>query len=331
MSIDEALGRKLAFDVTILTQEGREVIRRGTIITEDIIIKMKKAGHDIVYVIDESQITGDIIFEDKAVDDYAKIISGSGVYIADIREGSTYIKAQYNGLFKVNTANALRINEIDDLTLITRENFSGVLKDELVTILHIIPPFISNELHEKYIKTLKRLSPVIEVKPFIKNRIGLVITGTEVYEGRIKDRIGPLIEKKAKYYGAYIISKTIVPDDMTKIKNAILNFILNDNIDIVIVTGGMSVDPTDLTPKAIVNLGAKVIFHGIPIKPNTMTLLALYKGKPILGVPSGVMHYPKRNVIDILLPRLMAGEMWSKKEIAELGVGGLMEEFIRKH
>ena len=331
LKVDEAIGRKLALDITILTQEGREVIRRGTVITRELAVKIKNAGHNVVYVIDETKPIENIVLEDKAVLDYAEIIIGRGCYIADVREGSAYIKAEYNGLLKVNTDYALRVNETEDLTLITRRNFSGVLKDELVCILHIKPPYIEKSIHEKYINMLKKISPIIEVKPFIKNRIGLIITGTEVYEGKVKDRIGPVVESKVKYYGGTLVSKRIIPDDINTIKNTIMEYINDKNIDIIIITGGMSVDPSDLTPKAIAQLGAKILFHGVPIKPNTMTLLAILKGKAILGIPSGIMHYPNRNILDIILPRLMAGEVWSRREIIMLGVGGLMEEFIRKH
>lgn len=331
LKVDEAIGRKLALDVTILTQEGREIIRRGTVITRELAVRMKNAGHNVVYVIDETKHSENIILEDKAVLDYAEIVIGRGCYIANIREGSAYIKAKYNGLLKVNVDYALKVNETEDLTLITRENFSGVLKDELICILHIKPPYIEKNVHEKYINMLKEISPVIEVKPFIKNRIGLIITGTEVYEGIVEDRVGPIVESKVKYYGGTLVSKRIIPDDVNVIKNTIMEYISNKNIDIVIITGGMSVDPTDLTPKAIAQLRAKILFHGVPIKPNTMTLLATLKGKAILGIPSGIMHYPNRNILDIILPRLMAGEIWSKREIIVLGVGGLMEEFIRKH
>lgn len=331
LKVERAIGKRLAYDVTILTTEGREVIRRGTTITKELVEKMKRAGHNIVYVFEEDKKLEGMIMEDKAIHDFAEIIIGEGVYIADVREGSAYIRARFNGLLKVHVENALKINEIDDLTLITRKNFSGVLKDELVCIFHIIPLYIEEKVYKRYTAILQNLSPVIEVKPFIKRRIGLVITGTEVFEGRINDKIGPIVKEKVEYYGGHIVFKKIVPDNINDIGNAILECIMNENVDIVIVTGGMSVDPTDLTPKAIAHIGAKILFYGVPIKPNTSTLLALFKDKVILGVPSGIIRYPKRNILDILLPRLMAGELWCKEEIASLGVGGLMEEFIREH
>ena len=166
------------------------------------------------------------------------------------------------------------------------------------------------------------------VKKFVRKSVGVVVAGTEVYEGLVEDKASDKVEEKVRKYGGYVAEKTIVPDDEAKIREAIFNFIRK--YDLVIVTGGMSVDPTDKTPKAIASTGAKIVAYGIPVKPTTMSLIAYYGEKPIIGVSSGIIFFKEENVLDILLPKIMANEKWTREEIASLGHGGIMPTFLKK-
>jgi len=97
---------------------------------------------------------------------------------------------------------------------------------------------------------------------------------------------------------------------------------INDGAELIVTSGGMSVDPDDVTRMAIAEAGAEDIIYGTPVLPGAMFLSGRIGHIPILGVPACGMFF-KITVFDLILPRVLAGEKISRKEIAEMGHGGL--------
>ena len=163
---------------------------------------------------------------------------------------------------------------------------------------------------------------IIRVDEIKTKRCAVITTGNEVYYGRIKDAFLPVIKQKLGYYGSEVIKQVILPDDKERITEEILKAVNEDKADMIICTGGMSVDPDDVTPTAIKDCGGELVTYGSPILPGAMFLLAYYNDIPILGVPSCAM-YSKRTVLDLVLPRVLADERLTMEDIAEYGHGGL--------
>ena len=167
--------------------------------------------------------------------------------------------------------------------------------------------------------------PILSLLPYKKKKVGIVTTGNEVYYGRIKDTFGPVVMDKVKAFDADIMGQVIVNDDMEKITNAVLDYI-DQGAELVLCTGGMSVDPDDKTPGAIKATGARIVSYGAPVLPGAMLLIAYYEkdGKqvPIVGLPGCVM-YAARTIFDLVLPRIMADDMITADDLADVGLGGL--------
>lgn len=325
--VENAVGKKLAYDVSIITEDFKGALfRKGHVIRSEDVRILKKAGHYYVFVEEES--FEDLIFEDDAVRIFAEYISGKSVYVENVAEGKAFIRAKNNGLFKVNEIGLYKVNFDGTFAVITIKNNTGVRKDSLLAIVDLIPLTISKEYFEKLKELVKPYLPLIEVKAFKKKTVGLIVTGTEIYKGLIEDLATDKVKAKVKEYGGILVERVIVPDDEEIIRRKILEF--SRKYDIVILTGGMSVDPTDKTPRAIASTGAKIITYGLPIKPTTMTMLAYLNSKPIIGVSSGIIFFKEQNALDILLPKIMADEKWCKEEIARLGCGGIMDSFLKK-
>ena len=328
MKVEDALGKKLAYDVSLIAEDYKgAILRRGHIITLEDIEVLKKSGHHIVFVEDEYE--ENVIHEEDAVYLLAKELAGMGTYVEKAPEGKALLRASHNGLFKVNERGLYKINYEGLFAVISQKTNTPVEQNEILAVVDLIPLTISTNELRKHLELAMRYAPIFMVKEFIRKSVGLVITGTEVYEGLIKDRASDKVEEKVRKYGGYVAEKIIVPDNEDRIKEAILNFIRK--YDLVIVTGGMSVDPTDKTPKAIASTGAKIVAYGIPIKPTTMSLIAYYGEKPIIGVSSGIIFFREENVLDILLPKIMANEKWTREEIVSLGHGGIMPIFLKKY
>ena len=151
----------------------------------------------------------------------------------------------------------------------------------------------------------------------------MIITGSEVYHGRIPDKFAAVIRRKVEHYPSEIIGITICDDDTEQIVRAAKSHLQN-GADFLIFTGGMSVDPDDLTPLAIRKLGAEVISYGVPSQPGNMTLVAYLGEGPILGVPGAAIKLPT-TVFDVLLPQIFSGLPITKEELTGLGDGGLCQ------
>lgn len=192
----------------------------------------------------------------------------------------------------------------------------------------IIPLVIEEEKMEAAKRAAAQVTggkPILELKPFIHKKVGIVTTGNEVYYGRIKDTFTPVIEEKFSEFDAQVIDHVTWNDDDTKVTASILDMI-EKGADVVVCTGGMSVDPDDKTPLAIKNTGARIVSYGAPVLPGAMFLLAYYdagdRTVAVMGLPGCVM-YAKRTIFDLVLPRVMADDPVTPEDLAALGQGGL--------
>jgi len=318
--VQEAVGMKLCHDITKVIPgefKGRAFKRDHVIQTEDV-EELLKIGKEHIFVWEEN---AEEIHEDEAAIRIAKAIMGPHMVHDEPQEGKTIVRATCKGLFKVNRSLLQAINSIENVTVTSRpSNYPVDAEDKLVGA-RIIPLVIQ----EGKIKELEKLcieqGPAFEVKPYKKLKIGIMITGNEVYKGRITDKFGPVIQQKLKDYNTEILGQIYCPDDMSKLNEAI-DFFKQRGADLIILTGGMSVDPDDLTPGAIKNSGAEVITYGAPVQPGNMFMLAYLEGTALIGVPGAAIYHPT-TILDVILSRIFAGETLTKQDFVNMGEGGL--------
>jgi len=320
IKVEDAVGMVLAHDLTkIVPGEFKgAAFKKGYIVKPEDIDKLKDMGKNHIYVID---LTENDIHEDDAAISMGKAIAGEGVYLSGPSEGKVNLKASQKGLLKINIKAVEEINDIDSIILATMHNNSVVEKDQIVAGTKIIPLTIHKNKIELIKDICQKLGKVVAIKEIKPLKAGIVVTGSEVFNGRITDKFGPVLEAKIRNYGGTLAGVRYAPDDKDKIQEAIEAFI-SEGVEIVMTSGGMSVDADDLTPTAIRGIADDVITYGSPVLPGAMFMLA-YKGDvAILGVPACGMYH-KTTVLDLILPRVLAGERVSRKEIAVLGHGGL--------
>jgi len=320
---EEAVGKRLAYDTTLVTKEKAQVLlSRGKIIEEEDVERLKSSGVYYVYVEEEGE-SQDLCYEwEISALICQRVIDSETLECRPARQGAALIYSRIPGVIEVNRDVMRAVNLSGLAMLITRRSGSAVGQGELVGVVDALPLYTERRALDDL---LGKLSTGVVLKRFIIRRIGLVITGTEVYEGRKRDQYEEVIRSKAERYGWEIADKAIVPDDADRIREAIVSML--SRADAVIVTGGMSVDATDRTPGAIRSLGAEVLSYGLPMKPTTMSMIAYLNGKIIFGISAGGIHYRELNSIDVYLTRLLAGWRPTREEIAEMGDGGLMPNF----
>lgn len=324
--VEDAVGMRAAHDVTAVTASSKgPVLRRGDVITESHVEALRRAGHDHIAVLEPGGAGADVVWEDEAVMEIARAISGEGVEARYAGEGKAFIHASRAGYLSVDGGLLAAINAGTDFRVMSRRGGSWVGAGDLVAIVELVPLYVSRADMERA-RGMVRAS--VSVRPSLGLRAWLVVTGTEVYEGRVEDLAERPLRSKLERYGCSLAGKTVVPDDERAISSAIAGAASGN--DLVVVTGGMSVDPTDVTPRAILATGARLVLYGFPVKPTTMSMLAYLDGKPIIGVSSGIIYFSEENVLDVLLPRICTGGRWSREELASLGDGGIMASFLSK-
>lgn len=316
----EAIGHVLCHDITqIIKGVTKDVaFKKGHIIREEDVPILLSLGKDNIYIWEKSE---GMLHENEAADILFNICKGENIIGSDVKEGKIDLIADVDGLLQIDVDRLNMVNSLGEMMIATRHNNFPVKKGDKLAGTRIIPLIIEKETMAEAIK-IGRDEPLLNILKFKHKKVGIVTTGNEVYYGRIKDSFGPVIIEKLSEYNAEILGQEIVNDDLKNITNTINKF-LEKGADMVVCTGGMSVDPDDLTPSAIKSTGAKVISYGAPVLPGAMFLLSYYKDTiPIVGLPGCVM-YSKRTIFDLVLPRIMADIKLSGKDLALMGHGGL--------
>ena len=243
---------------------------------------------------------------------------------SEIKEGKIELTASADGLFKIKKERLLAVNSLGEMMIACRHGNTPVKKGDKLAGMRVIPLVIEEE-NMKRARRAAGEEPIFSILPYKEKKVGIVTTGSEVYKGLIKDAFGPVLAEKMGEYPSRILGQKIVDDKKEHITEAIRKF-LEEGADLILCTGGMSVDPDDCTPGAIQSLGAEVISYGAPVLPGAMLLVAYYREAdrtvPILGLPGCVM-YAKRTIFDLVLPRIMADDPITSEELALLGEGGL--------
>ena len=257
--------------------------------------------------------------ENEAAEVLCEICQNKYMTRSEIKEGKIELISTIDGLLKIKSDKLLEVNRMGQMMIATRNGNTVVHPGDHLAGMRIIPLVIEKKKMEQVSQITDE--PILEIKPFLLKKAAIITTGSEVFKGRIQDTFTPVIIDKLKEYDVNVVFHKLCPDNPKRVTAAIQEA-LEQKVDMVICTGGMSVDPDDKTPLAIKNSGAKIISYGSPVLPGAMFLLA-YKGEiPILGLPGCVM-YSKRTIFDLALPRIVSSDVITAEELASLGEGGL--------
>ena len=317
---EDAVGHVLCHDITQIIKDVTKGVafKKGHVVKAEDIPVLLSIGKEHLYIWEKDE---DMLHENEAAEILYGICHNEHIKPSEVREGKIEAIATCDGLFKVDTERLIEINSIDQVMIATRHTNLAVKAGEKLAGTRVIPLLIEKEVMEE-IKRVAGHKPLLQILPFQHKKVGIVTTGSEVYKGRIQDAFGPVIRKKLEPFGAEVLGQRIVDDKIEMITEAIEDF-LAQGADMIICTGGMSVDPDDVTPCAIKAVGAEIISYGAPVLPGAMFLLGYYgKDIPVMGLPGCVM-YAGATVFDLILPRIMAGEKLSKRDLVKLGHGGL--------
>lgn len=324
--VEEAVGRVAAHDMTRIEPgafKGPEFVAGQRIRVGDI-CRLQQMGRFHVAVTDDAPETGNAVHENEAAEAFARRMAGRGVgYALPPREGKIDFAAEYDGLLCVDVERLRLFNLVPEVMAASRQDATLVTRNSRVAGTRAIPLHISRERLGQALAVLEG-GPLFEVLPLRSARVGILVTGTEVFQGIIEDKFIPVITAKVTALGCTVVRSAIVPDDKTAIGEAVAA-IREAGADLLITTGGLSVDPDDVTRQALLEAGLTDVLHGVPVLPGAMSLVGRIPGDggdmQVLGVPACALYF-KTTFLDMALPRLLAGRGITRAEAARLGEGG---------
>ena len=320
MKTQDAVGQVLCHDITQIIPGVSKgpVFCKGHVIAPEDVPVLLSVGKDHVYIWENDET---VLHENDAAEILRQLCQGAHMQASEPKEGKIELTAACDGLFLVDSQRLTAVNSLGEMMIATRHGGTAVKAGDKLAGTRVIPLVIKKEKMAQARQAAGE-KPLLELVPFQRRTYGLVVTGNEVFYGRIQDAFTPVIQQKLEEYGATLLRRVVLGDDPEKITAAIRS-LLEEGAGMVLCTGGMSVDPDDRTPLAIRNTGARVVSYGAPVLPGAMFLLAYTAdGRPIAGLPGCVM-YAKRTIFDLALPWLMAGREITPQWLAGLGEGGL--------
>ena len=321
IDVENSIGTVLCHDVTqIIPGKYKDArFRKGHIISEEdipILLSMGKK-HLYVYEVDEK-----MLHEDDAARILCDLCVNKYMSESEIKEGKIELKSNIRGYLRVDRERLKKVNMQDEIIIATRKD-GDIDVGQKIAGMRVVPLVIEKQKLET-VKKIVGAEPLLSISPYQIKNFGMITTGSEVFNGIIDDKFSKIVENKLLKYNVKLNKRILCDDNKEDIVKAIFD-LKKENVDMIICTGGMSVDPDDVTPSAIKSSNIDVVTYGSPLLPGAMFMIGYFDdGTPVLGLPGCVM-YAASTVFDVVLPRVLAKIRWTKEEIAELGYGGLCQ------
>ena len=320
VKVQDAIGMTLCHDITAMVDGFKgAAFKRGHVITQEDIPKLLDIGKQHVFIWEEN--AGEIHEED-AARRLSQMTTVNGAHYGSISEGKVQLFADQDGMFRVDKALLAAVNRIGDITITTLPDHYPVKAGDRLASMRIVP-LVTEERQIAEAEALCAGKQLYDLRPFKPLKVGIIITGSEIYHGRIKDKFERVARAKLAHYPAEILGVHVCDDELEMIVGA-GRALLADGAELLIFSGGMSVDPDDLTPSAIREMGAEIVSYGVPSQPGNMTLVAYLDQAALLGVPGAAISRPT-TMFDVLLPQIFCGDPLTKDDLIRLGEGGLCQ------
>lgn len=323
--VKDAVGQALCHDIVrIVIGEVKDTpFKRGHVIREEDVALLLQLGKEHIYVMEESDYN--LVHEEQVAEALYRFCEHPSISPTPVQQGKIEALANHDGVLTVDVEGLHKVNSIGELTIVTRLHGTPVKAGQAVAGMRCIPLLLEAWQLEEAKRLREGKEPFLQVHPFVRKKMGIVTTGSEVFAGRIEDAFTAVIQERVSDYGVELVAHEIVPDDTDQIVEA-MDKVKAQGAEIIFCTGGMSVDPDDLTPGAIARRAKEVVTYGLPVLPGSMVCIAyLEDGTPVLGVPGGVL-YNNPSAFDVITPRLLADVQITKEDCIRMGHGGFQSK-----
>ena len=326
LPIEETVGGRAPHGMTLIIpgNEKNPAFKNGQIIQMGDVCRLQKMERQPLDVGEKSGQCPGWIHKDESTPAFVWKMAGEGVSFSDAPcEGEMNLFAARDGLFVVDKEGLEMFNLIPGVVCASRWGFSVVSRGDILAVVTTLPLYTNQTHFNKAMSVLKE-APLFHVLPMRRARTGILVTGGEKYQGRLRDRFIPIIISKLEAYGCEVAQTHVVPGDRIIIRQAI-GKLLHSGIDLLVTTAGLSVDPDDVMRQGLLDSGATDMLYGMPVIPGAMTLLAHIGHVQVIGVPDCAL-YSKTTSFDLFLPRLLADRFPVREDLARLCHGALCLE-----
>ncbi len=321
--LEQSVGRKTLHDMTrIIPGESKgPAFKAGQEIGAGDLCRLQLMGRSRVYVESEAVAPGEEwVHENDAAAAFARRMAGDNVLLSEApKEGKMTFFAACDGLLHIDSARLEQFNLVPDVMCASRQGNILVDQDKPFAGCRAIPLYISRDIYSRALAALGN-EPLFKVLVLEPLKVGILITGTEVFQGFIEDRFQPVIKGKVERFGCQVVASEIVSDDRRQIAQAV-QALQKAGAELIITTAGLSVDPDDVTRKGLLDAGLEDMLYGAPVLPGAMTLLGRIDSLRVIGVPACALFF-KTTSFDLLLPRMLAGQDITRGDLAQLAEGG---------
>lgn len=318
VDLEQTVGKLLAHNV--VDDAGRKVLRKGTLVGTEELSRLRELGHAEVWV---TELAPDDVPEDEVARRLTEALGGAGTAISSLSKGRANLQVTVSGILKVDVDALRRINQIPGLAIATHAANTVVAEGQVVATIKVVPYAIPRSDVEAAEEVAGAANGVLSVRAFREMRVGVLLTGTEASEDRLRRVYGTAIRDRVAEAGSEVVTERFIREDVEAIAGAIRQLI-QENVDLITIAGATSiVDVDDVTPRAVKAAGGEIEIYGVPVDPGNLLMLAYVADVPVLGAP-GCVRSRTANVVDLVLPRLLAGERLTHDDIVALGHGGLM-------
>ena len=316
--LDEAIGKLLCHN--IVDEQGRKVLRKGTRLGPAEIARLRELGHETVWA---AELEPDDVHEDEVARQVTTALAGDGTEISALSTGRANLKATAMGVLQVNVDALRRLNRIPGLAIATKPNHSLVRAGEIIATIKVVPYAMPRARVEQALAVAREAEQVLSLRPLQVMRIGILLTGEPASEAQVRRVYETAVRERVEEWGSEVMATRFVPEEPEAIATA-LRQLTNEGADLIVIAGETSiVDEDDITPRGVTLAGGQIEVYGVPVDPGNLLMLAYLDGHPVVGAP-GCVRSRSTNVVDLVLPRLLAGERLTRDDVVELGHGGLL-------
>ncbi len=321
--VGQAVGHKALHDMTrIVPAETKDpLVQAGQTLSPGDLCELQRMGRFEVYLEGDAAVAeAGWVHENEAALAFAKLMAGPGVlHDPAPREGKINFTAARTGLIVLDRERLLAFNMTPNVMCATRQGDIMIEEGKRLAACRAIPLFLAQADFDRARAALAG-GPLFSVLPLRRARVGILVTGTEVFQGLIEDKFAPIIKSKVESLGSEVAAVDIVPDDRERIAASVRGM-LEAGADLIVTTAGLSVDPGDVTRHGLLDAGLEDYSYGAPILPGAMTLVGRIGDAQVLGVPACALFY-KTTSLDLILPRLLAGRLPGRRDLARMAEGG---------
>ena len=325
--LEQALGKRLGHD--LVAPDGSRALRKGRILTSEDVALLRSLGRSVVYV---AEPAADDIDEDAAALRLARAVLGEGLALTDATAGRISLKAEAAGILRTDRARVRRLNEIEGVALATLPEDSAVRAGQTVAALKVIP-FTLPEAAVRAGEASAEGGPLLRLDRLRPRSVTLVLSGAAAARERVLRGFEGPLRARVEALGSSIRAVDYVTVEEETGEAALADVLrrhVEAGAELIILAGETAImDRHDLVPRAVARAAGEVVCFGAPVDPGNLLLVAQIGATAVLGLP-GCARSPQRNVVDLVLPRVLAGERLDRRKIAALGHGGLCEDVAER-